>query len=105
MRNIVQVCHHPFPSLGGPAKTIRQFHDGVGTRTIGFVSGNGISEEEAVVPLAARVKTMGGKLARYYYALGPELHEAERVIKKADLVFLHRLFTYAPIWATGVCSR
>lgn len=104
MSNIVQVCHHPFPSLGGPAKTIRQFHDAVGARTVGFVSGNAISEE-AVVPLAARVKTMGGKLAHYYYASGPDLYEAEKVIKKADLVLLHGLFTYAPIWAAGSCIR
>ncbi len=105
MKNIVQVCHHPFPSLGGPAKTIRQFHDAIGARTVGFVIENGARQEEPVVPLVAQVKTMGGKLSRYFYASAPALREAEQVIKKADFVLLHGLFVFPPVWAASVCVR
>jgi glycosyltransferase involved in cell wall biosynthesis len=105
MKNFVQVCHHPFPSLGGPAKTIQQFHAAVGARTIGFAGPTDGTPEKAVVTLSPEVRTIGGKLASYYYARAARLHEAEQAIKEADLVLLHGLFTYPPVWAAGVCLR
>ncbi len=105
MKNIVQVCHHPFPSLGGPAKTIRQFHEAIGARTVGFTTENGARQETPVVPLTAQVKTMGGKFSQYFYASAPALCDVEQVIKKADLVLLHGLFVFPPVWAASVCMR
>ena len=103
--NFVQVCHHPFPSIGGPAKTYRQFHDAVGARTVGFVAPGIGAGETTVVPLAAEVRAFGGKIARYHYAPAARLQEAEQVIMNADFVFLHGLFTYPPVWAARVCRR
>lgn len=103
--NLLQICPRPFPALGGPAKTYRQFHEAVGARTVGFLAPDDGAGEEAVVPLAARVRTLGGKIGRYYYAPASRLHEAELAIASADLVFLHGLFTHPPVWAARVCRR
>ena len=105
MKNIVQVCHHPFPSLGGPAKTIQQFHAAVGARTIGFVAPGRFSAEKTVVPLVAQVSCLGGRMAHYHYALPSGTAAAEKIILGADMVLLHGLFTHAPVWAAGVCVR
>jgi len=103
--NLVQICPNPFPALGGPAKTYRQFHDAVGARSVGFLAPHDGAGEQAVVPLAATVRTLGGRLARYYYAPGSRLHEAEAVIASAELVFLHGLFTHPAAWAAATCRR
>ena len=105
MKNIVQVCHHPFPSLGGPAKTIQQFQTAIGARTIGFVATSHGTQEKAVVPLVSEVRAIGGKIAHYYYAPSSRLRDAEQIIREADLVLLHGLFTYPPVWAVGACLR
>jgi glycosyltransferase involved in cell wall biosynthesis len=103
--NLLQICPNPFPALGGPAKTYRQFHDAVGAATIGFIAPTDGAGEKAVVPLAASVHTLGGKIGRYYYAPGSRLHEADAAIGSADLVFLHGLFTHPPVWAVAACKR
>lgn len=102
---LLQICPNPFPALGGPAKTYRQFHDAVGARTIGLLKPTDGVGETPIVPLAATVKVLGGKIGRYYYAPDFKLQEAEALIATADLVFLHGLFTHPPVWAAAACRR
>jgi glycosyltransferase involved in cell wall biosynthesis len=103
--NLVQVCHQPFPSLGGPAKTYQQFHEAAGVRAIGFVLPEEQRRETPVVPLAVTVPVVGGKVGRYFYAPASRLQEAEEAVLAADFVFLHGLFTHPPAWAAALCAK
>lgn len=104
--NALQLCPNPFPSLGGPANTYRQFHQALGARTLGFIAPGDGAHEKVAVPLESVVSTLGGSwIGKYYYAWGRQMREAESAIASADVVFLHGLFTHPPAWAAGVCRR
>jgi glycosyltransferase involved in cell wall biosynthesis len=104
--NALQICPNPFPSLGGPAKTYRQFHEAVGVRSLGFVAPSDGINQNPVVPLADVVRTLGGRgIRKYYYAPPARLRKAEKEIGSADLVFIHGLFTHPGVWAAKTCRR
>jgi glycosyltransferase involved in cell wall biosynthesis len=104
--NALQICPRPFPALGGPAKTYRQFYQAIGARALGFVAPDDGVNEEPVVPLVSVVRTLGGKgIHGYYYASSAQLRDAEAAIASAGIVFLHGLFTHPTAWASRVCRR
>lgn len=103
---VTLVTVDPVLATGGPAKTVREVAEALDASVVAFLRPSVAGQRLTLSP-AVTAPTRGGRFLEKLAVPRPgrELEDAERQLRRSDVVFIHSFFLGHALWASRICRR